>query len=52
MRRRTLFLLALAGALFATQTRTWRQGDASDYERAVLKNSTGLSNNADIMMHR
>ena len=34
----TLFAIAAAGVLLATQTRTWRQGDAADYDRAVFKN--------------
>jgi hypothetical protein len=31
-------LLCLAPVLFAGQTRTWTQGDFSDYDKAILKN--------------
>lgn len=34
----TLLIAATAATLLATQTRTWRQGDSDDYDRAVLKN--------------
>src|ERR1041385_6360667 len=33
-----VWLLAAAGVLVAGQTRTWSQGDFSDYDKAILKN--------------
>ncbi|HWC99158.1 MAG TPA: hypothetical protein VG456_20510 [Candidatus Sulfopaludibacter sp.] len=32
------FVLAAAGILFAGQTRTWSQGEYSDFEKGILKN--------------
>ena len=38
MGRWCLAVAVVAGALFAGQTRTWTQGDFSDYDKAILKN--------------
>src|SRR5579871_531808 len=35
---RALLLCAIPAALFAGQTRTWRQGEFADFEKGVIKN--------------
>src|SRR5579872_6397559 len=42
----TLILGALSASLFAGQTRTWSQGDFSDFEKGVIKNLSVRSDGA------